>query len=177
MSDTATAPKKQRLKLTTSTGSFFNYLMSNNSSVPEVGKGATTMSYTDRHVYEVREVSKDGKTVKLEALDAYWDKTKEGGQGHQNWLFKETGRFKTVCWRHNAWRVSCEKVEFIKGVFETKYDALNHKERTAEFNRIGLFREDSNNFNVIEGVTELKVTRHKINILFGAKNYYYDWSF
>ena len=30
-------------------GSFTNYLMGNNSSVPEVGKGATELSYSDRY--------------------------------------------------------------------------------------------------------------------------------
>ena len=42
-------------------GSFINQMMSNNSTLPEVGKEATVMHYTDRSCYEVIEVSKDYK--------------------------------------------------------------------------------------------------------------------
>lgn len=104
---------KQRTKIGVA-GSFFNQLMSNNSSVPEVGKGATLMHYSDRSCLEVIEVSKDGKTVKLEELDAEWDKTKPGGIGHQNWILKPTGRFVTISWRHNAWRRKHQKIVFTE---------------------------------------------------------------
>ena len=59
-------------------------MMSNNISIPEVGKGATQLHYSDRTCYEVIEVSKDGMSAKLEALDAEWDKSLPGGEGHQN---------------------------------------------------------------------------------------------
>jgi hypothetical protein len=51
-------------------GSFHNQLMSNNATLPEVGKGATELHYTDRTCYEVIEVSEDKMTVKLERLEA-----------------------------------------------------------------------------------------------------------
>ena len=91
-------------------GNFFNQLMSNNASTPEVGRGATEMHYTDRTCYEVISVSDDLKTVRLEALDAEIDpaylKSLNGRDctGHQNWIFKPTGRFLTVVYRHGAWR-------------------------------------------------------------------------
>lgn len=71
--------------------------MSNNASLPVVGKGATQLHYSDRSCYEVIEVSKDGKTVILEYLEAKWDSTKQGGQGHQNWILEPTGQHKTLC--------------------------------------------------------------------------------
>jgi hypothetical protein len=83
---------KQRAKVGVA-GSFFNQLMSNNQSIPEVGKGATEMHYTDRTCYEVVEVSEDLKTVRLQYLDAKWDKTKEGGMGHQNWILEPRDQF------------------------------------------------------------------------------------
>lgn len=49
--------------------------MGNNQTIPVVGEGATSLHYSDRTCYEVIEVSEDLKTVKLEALDAEWDRT------------------------------------------------------------------------------------------------------
>lgn len=46
-----------------SAGGFFNQLMGNNASLPEVGKGATILHYSDRSAYEVLEVSDDKKDV------------------------------------------------------------------------------------------------------------------
>ncbi len=164
-----TLEKRQRAKIGVA-GSFFNQLMSNNASVPEVGKGATQMLYSDRYCYEVLEVSDDGKTVKMEVLDAKWDNTKPGGQGHQNWILEPTGRFMTVSWRHNAWRQKGQKVMFTEQYAET----LGAKFRGSEdYKKVFVDGE----MVVVEGITELKTEWHKINILFGQKQYYYDWSF
>ena len=105
--------KKQRAKVGVA-GSFINQLMSNNSTLPIVGKGATEMHYTDRTCYEVVEVSEDGKTAKLEQLEAIADLTKPCEMGHQNWILTPTGQFITVQWRHNAWRRKTEIVEYTK---------------------------------------------------------------
>jgi hypothetical protein len=110
-------------------GSFHNQIMANNSSLPEVGKGATELRYTDRAVYDVIEVSKDGKTVKMEYLRAKADPSKNWQMGHQDWVFEKTNHFTTVVWRYGAW----------------------HKKINGKF--------------------------HKTHILFGVKDYYYDWPF
>lgn len=164
-----TAEKRQRAKVGVA-GSFFNQLMSNNSSVPVVGKGATEMLYSDRHCYEVLEVSEDGKTVKMEVLDAEWDNTKPGGQGHQNWILKPTGRFVTVQWRNNAWKVRSQKVMFTESYASTLGAKFHGSEDYKKCFQDG-------EMIVVDGITELKTEWHKINILFGEKNYYYDWEF
>lgn len=151
-------------------GSFFNQLMSNNSSIPVVGMGATIMLYADRHVAEVIQVSADGKTVKLESLDAEHDPALPGGMGHQNWIFKPTGRFFTVQWRHNAWRRKSEKVIFTEEYAKTLGPKFHGSE---DYKKVFIDGE----MVVVPGITELKTEWHKINILFGAKNYYYDWEF
>ena len=115
-------------------GSFFNQLMSNNCTIPEVGKGATQMHYTDRTCYEVVNVSEDGKGATLEVLDAVADTSKYCEIGHQNWILNPTGRFVEIRWRHGAWKV---KTTLHDG--STSWD--------------------------------------KIRIIFGCKDYYYDWSF
>lgn len=151
-------------------GSFFNQLMSNNSSIPEVGKGATQMHYTDRSCFEVLEVSEDGKTVRLEALDAKWDKTLPGGMGHQNWILEPTGRFMTVQWRHNAWRQKSQRVMFTEAYAKTLGFKFHGSD---DYKKVYVDGE----MVVVEGITELKTEWHKINIIFGVKRYYYDWEF
>ena len=171
-----TSEKRQRARVGVA-GSFFNQLMSNNSSVPEVGKGATQLHYTDRSCYEVVEVSNDGKTVKLEHLDAEWDKNKWGGEGHQNWILKPTGRFATVVWRHNAWRQKGTEITFTKE-FREKYEGeACYATRLTKEQRAAVYDGDVWPRNVVEGITERKTIYQKINIIFGVKDYYYDWSF
>lgn len=165
-------------------GSFFNQLMSNNSSLPKVGKGATQMHYTDRTCFEVVEVSADKKTARLEYLDAEWDKTLGGGQGHQNWVLVPTGRFVTVTWRQGAWRTVGTEIVFT--------DEFLKDCESKGINFIGMWMRKNNPDladkiwgtegrprpqNVVEGYTKAKKTYNKINILFGVKEYYYDWSF
>lgn len=168
--------KQPRVKVG-GTGSFLNQLMSNNSSIPEVGKGATEMNYTDRICYEVVEVSPDGKTVNLESLEASWDKALPGGEGHQNWILKPTGNFRTVVWRHNAWRVRVDAIVFTKA-FKSKIPADSYAwyELTPE-QRAEIYDENFQISKVVEGITERKAQYYPIKILFGVKQYYYDWSF
>ena len=157
-------------------GSFFNQLMSNNASLPEVGKGATQLHYTDRTCYEVIEVSKDHKTVKLEILDAKADPTKENGMGHQNWILEPTGQFITVVWRHNAWRIQNKIVRFTKE-FEAKATTFALAKSLTEEQQKAVYGDHIHPMNVVPGITEEAYTYEKINILFGKKDYYYDWSF
>jgi hypothetical protein len=169
---------KQTKKLSQS-GSFFNYLMSNNSSVPVVGKGATIMLYTDRKVAEVVEVSEDGKRVVIEHLNA-----KNKGQfGEQNWEFSPSGNKETIVWRNNAWRREYIQIEFTEemkqlsmdngySVLVCKYLEDNNPELSEEIYQGQAFPQ-----KVIKGITKAHKMYPKINILFGAKNYYYDYSF
>ena len=48
------------------TGSLVNLLMDNNIGVPEVGKGATILSWSDRHAYEVMSASEDKTRVLIQ---------------------------------------------------------------------------------------------------------------
>ena len=55
------------MNLGTETGSLVNHLMSIGSPIPEVGMAATILSWSDRDAGTVIEVSKSGKTVKVQA--------------------------------------------------------------------------------------------------------------
>lgn len=160
-------------------GSFFNQLMANNASLPKVGEGATELHYTDRTCYEVIEVSDDYKTVKLECLEAYADPTKENGMGHQNWLFERTGQFMTVVWRQGAWRIKKNVVKFTKEFKEKAERAgcFSPSALLTETQLLAVYGDDVRPRNVVEGITRAAVEYSKIRIIFGKKDYYYDWSF
>lgn len=172
---------KQTLKLK-NTGSLMNWMMGNNQTLPEVGKGATKLMYSDRHPYEVIEVSKDYKTVKLERLDHEWDKTKAGGEGHQNWILKPTGSYLTIVWKWGGWKVKGSEIVFTdeyikdcesKGIVCIAAWLSKNNPELAEKISSGLGRLT----NVVEGITIKKDTYTKINIIFGHAEYYYDWEF
>lgn len=172
-----TITKTQKgLKLGTQTNSFINWMMSSNQTLPEVGKGATILHWTDRSIYEVIEVSKDGKTVKLEYLDAEWDSSKSGGEGHQNWIFKPTGRYFFVSWRNNSWKTKCTEIVYTEEFKKTSTTFALAKSLTPEQHK-AVYDGDVVPKNVVEGITREKISYTPINILFGVKDYYYDWSF
>lgn len=170
--------KRQRAKVGVA-GSFINQMMSNNATLPKVGEGATILHYTDRDCCEVISVSEDGKTVKLEHLDAEWDKTKQGDIGHQNWILKPTGRFFTLVWKQNAWRTVSNEIvftnEFIEQANAKGIYALARALTPEQYQLI--YNGDVRPQAVVEGITRMKKTYSKVKILFGVKDYYYDWSF
>jgi hypothetical protein len=175
---------KFRQKQPINHGNLMNRIMGNNDILPEVGKGATLLMYSDRHVYEVIEVSDDYKTVKLEALDAKIDPeylaSLKGADcaGHQNWILEPTGRFSTVVWRHNAWRSKVRVVVFEESLYERaeKENIAVYKLLTPEQYK-AVYNDDIRPQNVVPGITKEKFEYNKVNLIFGRKDYYYDWSF
>lgn len=167
---------KQREKVGVE-GNLINQLMSNNSTLPEVGKGCTQMLYTDRICYEVVEVSEDYKRVKLEDLRAI----NVGKIGEQDWEFEPTGYFTNVVWRHGAWRKESKVIVFTdefekycesKGITCIGQDLQKHNPELAD----RIYGDHYMPSNVVEGYTKEKITYNKMNLLFGEKDYYYDWT-
>lgn len=167
---------QQTQKLSRNVGSFFNYLMSNNQSIPQVGKGATQMHYTDRTCYEVIEVSKDLKRVKLEYLETSAVKGIDLPTGHQAWELNPTGHYIEVVYRHNAWRKKVKVVQFTDE-FMKKHSYHSYANFLTAEQREAVYGNEVYPQNVVEGITEEVTEYLKINILFGVKDYYYDWSF
>lgn len=166
-----TAEFKQTAKVGVA-GSLINQLMGNNSSLPVVGKGATVMSYSDRHVYEVVEVSEDMKRVKLESLNAVGDPSKKNDIGHQNWIFEH---FTEIVWRNGSWKSERNIVEFDKAYYEDYESQPYSQERWEEM--IKPLFDNKSDLIFVEGKTVKKKKYDRISILFGQKDYYYDWSF
>jgi hypothetical protein len=169
METTTSIIRKQKSKVGVA-GSFINQMMANNSTLPEVGKGATELLYTDRRCYEVIEVSPDYKTVKLESLEASADPNKPNQMGDQNWILKPTGRYMTVVWRYGAWHTKGSTIQFTKEFEKTRLGET-------KIANITQYYDENANLKLIEGVTERVNVYSKIKLLFGVKDYYYDWSF
>ncbi len=74
----------------------------------EVGMKCTIHFYSDCHPCEVVKVSKSGKTCYIRRNVVIADPNKEGGMGHQDWLFKE-GDFMTVLDREKKKQVLADK--------------------------------------------------------------------
>lgn len=117
------------MKLGTETGSFFNYLMGNSMSIPEVGKGATVLHWTDRSAYFVNEVSKDGKTVVIERAKAV--RTDNNGMS-------ETQSYEYV----RDPQTEPETIKFTYGKWRRVYTNWEGKKETSPINIIfGTMRE------------------------------------
>lgn len=156
--------KQKQLKPGTETGSFINMMMSNNSTLPEVGKGATILSWTDRDAYEVISVSKDYKTVVIqdyipERIDDF------GMSDSQEYKYEKLGDNKqTIVWRHGAWRRKVSTIDFIDTY---KYNKEDKEE---------LFGDDIS-LKLVEGKTRIKTEYFRVNIVFGIRETYFDYSF
>lgn len=172
-----------------SVGSLQNWLMGNNSSLPEVGKGATELSWSDRHAYEVIWVSEDRTECKIQRYKA--ERIDEYGMSeHQEYEYKElVGEPIHLVWRTTcggAWFRKINEIRFvpkwIKEVHEPTGNFSYFKSLSQEeFDFIYPSDEDSKPsrvpMNVLKGVTKSYVKYIKYNIIFGIKEEYYDYSF
>jgi hypothetical protein len=173
---------KQKAKVGVA-GSLHNQLMANNATIPVVGKGAVELHYTDRSCYEVIEVSKDFKTVKLELLDARIDPEYLAAQkgrdctGHQNWILEPAGHFITVVWRRGKWRTARKIVTFTKAWADSHPSVMALATTLTEEQHKAVYGNDIRPQHIVEGITCEKVEYDPIKLIFGRKDYYYDWSF
>ena len=118
----------------------------------EVGTKCTLHFYSDSHPAEVVKVSPSGKTCWIRRNEVIADKTKDGGMGHQNWIFKE-GDFMKV--KHNA--ITFE--DYDEPTLVDKPDNYTFYKVT--------FRKDG----------RWRTTGSDIYVAMNQWHNYYDWSF
>lgn len=157
-------------------------MMSNNDTLPVAGNYATIMSYSDRDVVLVREVSEDGRTATLEALNTTADLPAgmtSLPMGHQSWKHEPTGHTYQIVWRNGAWRRK-----------STEYEFTEEFRKTIPTDCIGIWLRKNNpeladqiyddHFmpcKLIPGITKAKHSYPKVRILFNVNDYHYDWEF
>ena len=146
-------------------GSLTNRLEENkNYSGKELYKGMDiTMYYwSDRHCYFITKVI-DQKHIFVKRYKVVADKEKEGGMGHQNWLYFKSNK---------------ECNEYLKK-FGKGTDGKIYEETEEEW----IFRYGHWNLVQRKDAWSLKPLDkpryHRIQqgISFGIKDYYYDWEF
>lgn len=164
---------KSTLKLN-NTGSFFNFLMGNNESVPEVGKGGTQLFHSDRRAFEVLEILDGGKRLICEDYVARRVDTL-GMSDTQEYEYKEmTGHKYTLVYRHGAWKRRSESMEFEQAF----WDAYYHSDRNGYDAFMKPFVDENGLINkLVPGVTKRVVNFQKVNVIFGVKREYFDYSF
>jgi hypothetical protein len=170
--------KQRQSKLGTTSGSFINWMMSSNSSIPEIGMGATELHWSDRTPWEVIAIDKDGKGCTIRQMD-YKAKpeAREIGMGHQSWEYSsnEGNATRKLRWRHNAWRYKTERTYRSDKYWEDR----EHAKLTMgsiEFCQ-WLKKYDIKDAQIFPEYFEHEVEWHKMSILFGHAEYHYDWEF
>lgn len=161
------AHTQKKLKPGVETGSFVNMMMSQNSTLPEVGKGATVLHWTDRHAYEVIEVSNNKKRV---VVQQYLPKRidKNGMSESQEYEYKELSPVKEVIvWKWGGWRF--ERDELIP-INEEQYYSRSRKEIEDSYDENGFMKHQ-------QGLTKWVKKYHKVDIVWGEKREYYDFTF
>lgn len=122
---------KEIMLLGTETGSVMNHLMSCAATFPKKGQGATVLKWTDRHAYEVLEVSPDGKRCIIQRYKP--ERVDNNGMGDaQDYIYNELIgdpielRYKYGAWRQKSQapgeRPQWQVIHIIFGIKNEYYD-------------------------------------------------------
>ena len=169
-------PIKRGMRLGKQTGSFFNWMMSKNQSVPVVGAGATILHWTDRSAYEVIEVNEKEKSC---VIQRYAPKRLDNYRmsDSQEYEYKELTEEKiSLYYKWGGWKSRHNKVTFTEEAL-IKYQDSGKKLHEAYKAAGGEYAADIYIKTVIPGMTKPRVEWSNVSILFGVKREYYDYSF
>jgi len=170
-------------------GGFINQMMGNNSTTPKVGEGATILMYSDRHAYEVIEVSDCGNACVIREMDT---KFVGSGYGDEQYTYQsnEDNATKNLEWneKKQCWGEVSYSVEIIKSLdnkYYKKYgygstDILLKDYGIKSYSHLYSDPEADNYYNqmeIIEGVTKRYKNFNKVSIIFGIMEEYRDPSF
>lgn len=97
--------------------------LSESFAKPEVGMGATVLSYTDRHAYTIVEVSKSGKTIKIQE-DTATRKDANGMSESQDYEFSRNpkGAIYSARFGKKGWKLMGMTSKVLVGVRDFYYD-------------------------------------------------------
>jgi len=183
---------RQNIRAYIETGSMINYLYGNNDTKPIAWKGATILHYSDRSAAEVIWVSEDGmkcqiQKYKVKRVD------KRGCCENQEYLYDELEPHVTeLVWRPRTqkWVKIWNEIDLkptYRKEFESKTKNLADKEWQKVWEEyygsvmkevmIEGFNDLQKKMVLVEGKTYLKKCSAPVNIIFGIKDEYYDFSF
>lgn len=165
--------KKQNSNLGSTTGSIVNYMMGNNATLPEVGKGATILHWTDRTACEVISISKDGKRVIIqEYIPTRVDKN--GMSESQQYAYEKLdGYDRVIVWKWGAWREESNQIKYTPE-FSEIFNDMTLDERRNLYHEM---EDENGEKKLIPGKTHLIKEWKKIKMTWGLKRHYHDYSF
>ena len=164
-------------------GGVVNQMMGNNSTLPVVGEGATLLSYSDRHAYEVIEVSSDGNQCVIREMDckfvgeSYGDESYEYSSNEGNHTRRLEWNDKRGCWG-DVWH-SVEVIKALQNrlIKEFGWDWSEHLPVPYE----SLWVDDEEaihaQLKLVKGVTKIYKQFNKTSVIFGLMEQYRDPTF
>lgn len=167
-------------------GGFINQLMGNNSTEPVVGEGATLLSYSDRHAYEVISVSEDKMSCQIREMNS----TNIGqsyGDERYTYASNPEGNVIDLEWstKKSKWVSVSYSVEIIKALASRLQKEYGWG--WLDFLPNGLTQDDLfdkkyednyyNSYKIIEGVTKRYKNTNPVSVIFGVCETYCDPSF
>jgi len=175
--------KKRQSRKVGVAGGFINQVMGNNCSVPVVGEGATVLSYSDRHAYEVIEVNEDRTECVIRPMDCkfvgngYGDERYEYSSNEKNKSMKVEWNEKKKCWGKTWKYINIIKSLRDKLIKEYGFKWAEHL--PVPYNEIvdGVKAGVYTKYKLVKGVTKEYKEFHKISIIFGVMEEYRDPSF
>jgi len=164
-------------------GGFINQMMGNNITLPEVGKGATILMYSDRHPYEVIETNEDASSCVIREMDYKFIGSGYGDERYEYFSNPE-GSTMTIEWneKKQAWGQVTYNVEIIKALakkLQKEYgwgwsDYLPVPYKTLiDGEPMGV----NTRLKLVEGVTKEYRNFYPVSIIFGFADKYRDPSF
>jgi len=162
------------LKIGTEVSSVVNWMMSANSTQPEVGKGATILMSSDRAAYQVMSVSNNGKRVIVKrCLSKRIDKNGAFTEDQTYDYSKLSECEEVIVWRHNAWRRETKSIYFTEEFGKT----IGHSFFGSEMHKRCYPNGTNVLTEIIPNVTEMKTEYYKVSIIWGVQEEYRDPTF
>ena len=164
-------------------GGFINQLMGNNSTLPKIGEGATLLSYSDRHAYEVISVNEDSSSCVIRTMNCKFVGESYGDERY-TYTSNKNGNRMTVSWneKRKCWGQTWKQIEIIK-VLQKKLikeygygwsDFLPVPFKDLIDGEVdGMYTK----LKLVKGVTKEYNKFHKVSIIFGVMEQYRDPSF
>ncbi|MCW8966436.1 MAG: hypothetical protein OQK82_07100 [Candidatus Pacearchaeota archaeon] len=164
-------------------GGFINQMMGNNSSLPEVGKGATILMYSDRHAYEVIEVNEDSSQCVIRAMETKFVGEAYGDERYE-YSSNENNETKTIEWneKKQCWGEVSYSIEIIKSLANKLFKQYGYGwTEYLPVPKEEIFDKDSDpcypSCKLVEGVTKEYKNFNKVSIIFGVMEEYCDPTF
>ena len=167
----------------------------------KVGDDITMYFWSDRNCYFVTKVVSQ-KNIFVKKYNVCADQEKEGGMGHQNWLYFKTAKEMNDylrrfgkghegeihensetewAFRYGHWyTVTRYNLEGYKKALEMGRKDCSHPEDEECVKRVSRYFFNVNDEElekVLKGEEIVKYNRIKQGLTFGVRDYYYDWEF